>query len=224
MTILQRAEQFFKITFPCTESQLKSAFRAAAKKLHSDVGGTDEAFIEMKRIYDSLLGAPEILSGHTIQDRTFSGELLSDLGLGLGPTVNGRDCPRCEHRGYTVSQESKFQSCVDCNGSGAIFICRSCQGTGQYVNPVKRKVPCRACGAKGFRAVESRFGIFQRIPNGAVYCRTCIGTGHTKKLLEIFTYFTCGECNGAGEIKIYNPVILKGSLSQKQRKTQANSV
>lgn len=219
------ALKHFNLQLPCTQDMLKSAFRATAKRLHSDVGGTDAAFVEMKAVYDQLCAAPGILVD-VIDDRerTFEGVLLSELGLGLGPTVNGRDCPRCERKGYTTTQYSYPEKCKRCNGHGDIMICRACHGSGQYTNPVGRKVPCRRCNAKGFWPApkinpRNYWDVFMRRAPGAQGCPDCHATGQTQVMVNKFTYYKCGECNGTGEIKIYNPVILKNGLgNQRQRK------
>lgn len=229
----QLAYQHFNLELPCTQDGLKSAYRIAAKKLHSDTGGTDALFIEMKKAYDLLCAAPEVitlsvLNSNGFVDRramTFEGDLLSSLGLGLGPTINGKDCPRCDRKGFTTISKSYPEICTKCKGHGDIILCRACKGSGQYTNPVNRKVPCRQCDAKGYRpspriTLVDWFGIrgFKRAM-GAIDCPDCGATGKTQKIIKQFTHYRCGDCNGTGEIKIYNPVIMKNGLyTQKQRK------
>lgn len=217
MTLQDTARRYFAIDLPCTEAMLKSAFRSAAKRLHTDTGGDKDAFIAMKAAYDQLCESPSVVTDHVdTRARTFQGDLLSDLGLGLG-MVNGKDCPQCDHKGYTVSQQLEFDTCPHCEGCGDVFFCQACRGTGQYTNPVGRKVPCRACHARGTRPAP-RVG-FWMPARGARACPKCLGTGRVGKPTQKFTYYRCGECNGTGEIKIYNPVLLKnGLMTQRQRK------
>lgn len=217
------AWRFFGLVLPCTEDELKSAYRRAAKKLHTDVGGSKEAFIAMKDAYDALSKAPEILMmcHEDKRDRTTRGDLLSSLGLGLGPTINGRDCPSCDRKGYRTTQEIGYTKCSKCDGHGDIMLCRACYGSGLYTNPVNRKVPCRRCNAQGFRpSPKVKDSWTPSRARGAQGCPDCHATGRIEVSKPEFTYHTCGECNGTGEIKIYNPVILKGGLSQKQRREQ----
>src|SRR3990172_9352288 len=105
---------FFDLDFPCTQAQFKSAFRKAAKALHTDTSGqTQEKFVGMKDAYDVILETAKQVPGFFAADEgadpgsvpaflmTVDGTLLAGLGLGLGPTKNGTDCPDCQHKGYT---------------------------------------------------------------------------------------------------------------------------
>lgn len=180
----QLAKQVFNLELPTTLSMLKSAFRAAARKAHSDVGGSDEAFRQVKSAYDMLL--PLALVVDTAEQKVL--KTVNDIPLselGLGRKDNGSPCPRCESRGYTKSTydtaapylQFELRRCSDCNGSGR-FTLRS-----------GRKVVCKRC-----------YGI---------------GSCHTRQRytpkLETF-YFVCSGCEGTGEIKVFNPVIIKGAI------------
>lgn len=52
------AREYFDLSLPLKADELKSAFRAAAKRLHTDTSGderTKNKFIEMKSAYDFLV-------------------------------------------------------------------------------------------------------------------------------------------------------------------------
>jgi len=219
--LAQLAFEHFGLVLPCTQADLKSAFRTAAKKLHSDIGGTDKDFVEMKLVYDKLCKEPEIISLNEAKEKyTEEGFLLSELGLGLG-NVNGRDCENCSRKGYITIHRTVEIKCDLCNGFRYIHQCRACL-KGVYTNPVGRKVPCNRCNAKGFAPAPptriSSWGL-PIPPYGADICFQCYGCGTMHQKTAKVTHHRCGDCNGTGEIKIYNPVIMKSGLySQKQRK------
>jgi hypothetical protein len=168
------AHKYFQVQLPVMSIVLKSAFRRAAKELHTDTGGDKQAFIEMKATYDRIQEMGLVMEtdasvpkGAWKLLRTQDGTPLNELGLGLGPTTNGKDCVECGGKGYRTFHHQSYVTCK-C-GWG----CAKCSFRGRY--PVGDPSP---------------------------------------------RYMTCGGCNGAGEIKIYNPVILKGAMSQAQRKRQ----
>lgn len=178
MDLQQGARKYFNVELPVLSAVLKSAFRSASRRFHPDMGGTDEQFKEMKRVYDAIQDAGLLVQSSKDMNqagarllRTVDGTLLSDLGLGLGPTTNGRDCDTCSGFGYR-----------------------------SWTEPIRRMVQCNRCAGRG--------------------CWKCWNTGREEKTVGQSTikYARCGTCNGTGEIKIYNPVILKGSIPQSQRK------
>jgi DnaJ-class molecular chaperone len=224
MNLEIQAQRYFNIQLPITESILKSAFRRASRELHPDTGGDHERFVEMKRTYDAILKANLVLAddGATIVDsilRTVDGTPLTDLGLGLGPNTNGRDCETCDHRGWHKHEERKSADCKVCDGSGVTYFCFACRGSGKFTLRSDRQVECRDCRGNGVRAAHRPVWGWVSIPRNARACKNCLGTGKsfTQEVHRTW-YSRCGSCNGAGEIKIYNPVILKGTMSQAQRK------
>jgi DnaJ-class molecular chaperone len=184
---------------------LKKAFRAAAKKTHSDLTqkDTDGEFIKVKACYDALVNVAEtdgaVPEGSVSLGMTTDGTPLFELGLGLGPMKNGRDCSRCDHKGYTEEKGIEWS------------FCNACRGTGE----VPLEVPCRYC----------RKGKFRQKSGQVVDCNACRGTGKFKTTQQCWcavgsgfrrsaktTYRKCYECKGTGEIEILNPVIPKGRL------------
>jgi len=211
---LALAKKFFKLDLPCSVGDFKKAYRQASKELHPDVGGNGKDFQEMKTAYDTLMGLygksmgvfkeKEIDSNSV---RAVEGTSLIDLGQGLGPTINGKDCPVCEHRGYTVEFGRKWSFCDFCDDDGRApqeWPCRACKGTGKFTQKhIQRAVDCRICGGTG---------IFKH-PYHKRLCPKCRGTKTIwGKDENSPIYKICGDCGGKGEIPIWNPVIPKGRL------------
>jgi DnaJ-class molecular chaperone len=215
-TILALAEKHFGLKPPFNKEVLKKAFRNAAKSLHTDVAGetaNDELFSEMKRTYDSIHELSKSLNrifsnGESKEPiTTIDGTHLWELGLGLGPTVNGRDCEECEHQGYLKRFGKQKEYCTNCDDNGIVpreFPCRVCSGSGKFTQArTKRVVDCRVCKGSG---------IFKH-SHQKQWCPECSGTKMRLVESEIEVYFEkCTRCSGTGEIKIYNPVIPKGRL------------
>jgi len=128
---------------------------------------------------------------------------ISKLGKGLGPDQNGKDCLDCEGKGYTKKEIDIYEEteCTVCEGSGVIKTkpCKFCKD-GKFELKSGKIVDCRACKGKG--------SYYLKYTND---CPTCKGkgkksnkTGEKKEVLD-----KCSECNGCGEIPIFNPVIDK---------------
>ncbi|KKU47252.1 hypothetical protein A3E96_00845 [Candidatus Uhrbacteria bacterium RIFCSPHIGHO2_12_FULL_46_13] len=210
------AQQFFSLGLPCSLQDLKTAFRKKAKQLHTDTSGGDTkaAFVTMKEAYDFLVSLKETMSGVFAENgsgtkkfaTTVEGLPLTELGLGLGPTTNGRDCPDCGRAGYTKDFGNAFTVCEKCDKRGTIpraYACRYCEGTGRFVQArSRREVSCRACGGSG------RF----KDPRQRQLCPHCLGTKTIWGKPDTVFYRKCWKCHGTGEIQVFNPVIIKGSL------------
>jgi hypothetical protein len=113
---------------------------------------------------------------------TVDGIELSSLGLGLGPTTNGKDCENCNGMGYEVNHGYNYKVCRGCNG-GRVW----------YKDWRSGRDAVRDCFiCRGSATV--------RIPGDEYYNR-------------------CLTCDGCGEIIIFNPVLLKGSLMSKSELT-----
>jgi len=199
--------QFFGVALPLTRDELKSQFRSACKRLHTDTSGSDtkDKFIAMKAFYDQLCdqnpswafsdgGKKEIL--------TTSGDRLSDLGLGMPPNKNGRDCTDCNHKGYQEREVGGVERCSWCMMGWAYSQpCRRCKGTGKFSNKAGKVVgECFNCKGSGIHQC-----------NSVTRCAVCKGQGY-KIVPTGVEYVVCASCQGVGEIEIYNPVIPKGRL------------
>lgn len=162
------------LTYPTTHDELKSAYRAACRRVHPDAGGSHADFIRLQYEYDRVKSDPSKFrdGAATLELRTIDGIPLVELGLGLGPSVNGRDCTECKHVGYKEYRRS-------------------------------RRVRCPWVS----RSMSLRSGDWHQ-----VWCR-CGGTGFiTEYRPDEKDYHRCSRCNGTGEVAMFNPVVIKGSL------------
>lgn len=66
MNLYDLARQHFGLDLPCTEDALKSAYRIAAKQLHTDLGGNKDAFIA----FDELENGAVVCVEHILGERT----------------------------------------------------------------------------------------------------------------------------------------------------------
>jgi hypothetical protein len=112
--------QFFGRPLPMTHDEMKSAYRAACKRLHPDVAEVpmvyaEELFKQMNGFYQSIQNKPWAFSDAIAVAKTTTGELLTELGLGLGPLKNGRDCEGCQHKGYTEHIPEGWVRCTWCD-------------------------------------------------------------------------------------------------------------
>ncbi len=180
----------FELEFPPTEVELKSKYRTLSKERHPDTGGSHKAFVELKEAYDMLLGYAT--EAKKYQDRTSQGDLLVDLGKGLGPTTNGAHCKDCNSLGYIQKMRvtSYTQTpCLRCQ-----IQCGRCAGRGKL-----KATLCPECAGTGtFRLLS--------------HCFACLTVGYLSKPVYTPVYLTCSLCEGTGEIQIMNPVLPKGAV------------
>ena len=157
MTLEQLSKKYFGLPLPCDKAALKHAFRAAAKRLHTDTSGADTkaAFIEMKEAYDLLLMCPGALAGG---EKDFccteEGTPLSDLGLGLGHK-NGKPCEKCKGQGYYKTWDWVLKPtrpgavpCPTCARMQSSLGCSRCWGKFKRVQETIYKI-CAACQGHG---------------------------------------------------------------------------
>lgn len=203
----QLAALLLGVVLPVTAEELKQAYRIACKKLHTDTSGseaTKDRFIQMKQLYDQLTSLKLdwiFKDAATTELRTSMGTPLSELGLGLGPNKNGRDCEHCQHKGYTEQMIEGYQPCPWCFGGWTrTQPCRRCDGKGRYMRNGVDKGECFGCKGSGT----------YRSPS-LIRCQVCRGTGG-KYVPAGTAYHVCYYCQGTGEIEIFNPVIPKGRL------------
>lgn len=209
----------FALHAPVAFENVKKRYREESKKLHPDAGGSEEAFKalvgafdELRHLYQSGSHLFDAEPGNTSSEprmprKTIDDTPLSELGLGLGPTTNGRDCPECEHRGYTVTKEHGRAECESCGGLGTQpreYACRACGGSGKFRQRLGAVVNCRKCNGTG------RF----KHPHHEEWCKNCGGLGKTRgpAVTRIYVH-KCWSCKGTGEIEVLNPVLPKGRLA-----------
>jgi DnaJ-class molecular chaperone len=150
---------------PYTQEELKHAYFTAARKHHPDTGGSTKAFIEVKDAYERLLPT---CSGASKSDATTSeGDLISDLGKGLGELVNSWVCKDCSGKGWIARAHYSY-------GSGT---CPVCDGRGEVETVVPGRFRyCRRCFGLGYlydRVVVETTTIIHT-------CRNCDGTGQIR--------------------------------------------
>lgn len=215
----------FSFEAPVAFEDVKKKYRQESKRLHPDVeGGSEEAFKALGGAFDNLkrlyqIGSrlfdaeplEEVVEGEPQPPKmprvTVDGTPLSELGLGLGPTTNGRECLHCEQRGYTITQEHAKGRCQKCTGSGRQpreYFCRPCSGTGKFTQRRSRRVvDCLGCNGTGKR----------QDPFLTEYCAVCHGSGKasTDRVAHIYA-MKCYDCNGTGETEVWNPVLPKGRI------------
>lgn len=207
------AFMYFGLILPTSEVELKKAYRKKAMETHPDRdGGNTELFKSVKAAYEKLsseyamaLGVIQIDGATMSIFKTITGESLATLGLGLGPTQNGIDCPDCNHLGYRTFHDSHWGTCMECFGSKYVpqkFACRSCSGRGKIVTIDNKSVSCLPCNGTGQVAHHSKKSI----------CPTCSGAGASYTRAGVAYHQICWRCSGTGEIPILNPVLPKGRL------------
>lgn len=199
------ANYWFGVSLPTTSVVLKKAYRSRCLEIHPDVGGDEREFKDMCKAYDYLTCSEAlsyVFEETEIEIRselsTISGVPLKDLGLGLGPTTNGKDCPRCDHKGYTENRGYGAKACPSC------CVCKRCKGSGYSLKTKSGKynIICLECNGSG--TVEP--SIFR-------YCEVCSATRRVEDKSEFSTsYRVCALCRGSGELPVFNPVLPKGAL------------
>lgn len=225
---IELLELHFGLSAPVAFEDIKKKYRKESKRLHPDSSSPDSsedafkalsgAFDGLKHLYQigSRLFDAEPMSDDAAEGEpqppkmpreTVNGTPLSELGLGLGPTTNGKECTECDSLGYKVVHEHGFGKCAKCEGHGyqpREFRCRACDGSGRFVQRRSlREVDCRVCQGTG---------IFKH-PFYTESCSACfgVGRGKTEKVVSIYI-LKCYTCKGTGETEVWNPVLPKGRL------------
>jgi DnaJ family protein A protein 2 len=204
------AKKYLGVDLPVCLEDLKKAFRKKCLKVHPDQGGSSKEFIELENAYKTVTFFGEVNGGVFICDdvgdshknsRTAEGTLLSELGLGLGPTTNGIECDNCSGNGYKEKTHHIYKRCTSCDGGTfvRVYKCNSCSGTGRFTQLKSRRiVDCLKCGGSG-----------KYVHKGT--CKICHGDGRLRRN-DGCSIYLCNECKGTGEIRIFNPVLQKGAL------------
>lgn len=143
-----RCAKVLGVDLPTDATTLKKAFRVIARKCHPDVGGDAEDFKKAKDAFDFLVSSSVLSDGTRRTDTTREGDLLINLGHGLGPRKNGKSCDTCNGAGYTGGfQKNMYSTCYRCGGSGEIEMFNPClpkwklQTANKRQRPPKKKKP-----------------------------------------------------------------------------------
>jgi len=216
--------EYFCLGDGFTRVDLLKAYRRLAFEKHPDTGGSEDEFDELQKRYEEAMNFANV--GNVDIDRTTSdGTKLSTLGKGLPLTISAKTCDVCGGNGYVEYRDirkTRSEHCKPCDGSGLLFYpCKKCDGSGKYGYG-----ECFLCGGSGRFYPKSKRPpvIFQRlnyIPGTKVLginCRVCGGYGtHDVASEYTYTYGVCKNCEGKGEVRIYNPVIPRGFLANTLR-------
>lgn len=160
--------------------EIRRAFREKARRLHPDVGGEQERFLELKRSYEYLCARHQPSTLKLVSERprtgnyflTFLDVTVVELALGATVTVVVPDrpvtCPHCE--GRRLDPAGRQETCPSCAGQGSItfshpkplqFKCPHCAGEGILLLD-----PCPTCRGRGQLSSEKEMTI--KIPWGAL--------------------------------------------------------
>ena len=217
---------------------LKKAYRFAATLVHPDKGGTEEQFNDIQSAFELLKSHCSNSEDAVYQEATIEGKPLSEFGKGYPITESARVCEGCEGRGYKEFFEKGYvtEECPKCKGDGAFWLpCKRCGGSGKFKNKYGKEVgECFLCGGSGkfyppykgrggsdffsvffdntvrmFRNIRTKDGVRSIRVN---CCKECSGNTYVRVLRdkEQKYYMKCQECDGIGEIKMWNPVIPRG--------------
>lgn len=201
---MKKTKEYMKliglVAYPFTKNELKRAYREAAKANHSDKGGDEERMKKVNEANEQLanLALSDVSehdknAEHTLQRIEMEEDMFK---------VYGR-CSICNGSGITVSIYHRRMHCENCSGNGfntKDIPCNRCKGTGKFTLKSGRVVSCLTC--KGT-------GIFKTVQRT---CSVCEGFGSVFEPYK--SEMHCSLCKGTGkvEVRVYNPVIRKGSI------------
>lgn len=165
---IQQKVAILGIKYPFTEEELKISFRKSAFENHPDKGGTREKFMQIKDAFEFLkefaVTKNQEVNGKI--QRTVEGDLLSELGNGLGDLINSKSCSNCHGNGYYSFIHREYKGgieCPLCYGTGTIgrksnrwwggmAICPQCGGIGKvsaYAKEITLYHTCINCKGTG---------------------------------------------------------------------------
>lgn len=227
----KEALDIFRLGEVPAKSRLKKLYRIKAKSAHPDHGGGIGDFLQLQEAFKVL---DAIAVDKDVVLTTVDGILLSDLGNGLGPMKNGKECSHCEGNGYTrVEIGEHWEPCRHCDGSGyhQVLMCKSCGGRGYFINPKteERVATCETCKGTGEYVLAHPVACKKCNPNGQGKLSAfewsyfnmfgVFPMGHRRyikgkiRVAEGIRYLRCDRCNGTGEVEMFNPVLPKGKLA-----------
>lgn len=214
---IEEASRIIDIKLPTTANALKSAFRRRSRQVHPD----HSIAVDAKTQFQALAAAYEFVQlqrdwilcddgSANSPAQCVDGTLLSDLGQGLGATVNGRPCEPCSGKGFQSYHDDLFAytPCKDCRTRWLTvfravieYRCRRCGGDGNFKRHGKAIGPCKGCSGNGWIKAKT----------SSNHCVTCKGAGKIKNE-GMLLHNKCSNCKGTGELLVFNPVIPKGLL------------
>ncbi len=195
--IIEKQAKVLGITYPFTSSELKYAFTQLAFKHHPDKGGDQKQFIAVKDAFEFLKTFAVNVKAHTAKV-TAEGDLISNLGKGLGDLVNQKPCSKCHGNGYLNKQHTDYtyiHRCPECQGSGfkrwnICFMCLGTGGVGRKAHQITQLHTCYDCKGTGYTEITNpvlpKNKIFVKVPNNS--------TPHKKKYCECGARITGDKC------------------------------
>lgn len=233
----EEAAKFLGLDLPTELRLLKSAYRKRSLILHPDVGGSAAGFRDLEEAYRCLVDSPDVLKkcSDEIVQRTVCGRLLSELGGGYPLSVSAKMCSNCEGAGYRILREPRMKDCEACHGTGWKHLkCNRCGGTGDFKRGGKVVGKCYGCKGTGEfvphywaedkrererKQKKSPFHPFDygRQSPPSHYCNECDMAGRVYVKDEASYAVMCDECEGLGELKMFNPVLPRALLAEVRR-------
>lgn len=200
-----------------TESDIKKAFRAQARKYHPDVNKENDAASRFKEINEAyeVLSDPRKRStydrfGHTANGGAAGFDGFTDLGgfADIFETFFGAGGRRGSQHGPQRGSDLRYDMTI--TFEEAVFgvektieipvmtICERCTGSGS--EPGSQPTTCPRCHGSGElrRVQQSVFGQFVNV----VLCDTCNGEGQ-------IVATPCSECRGQGRVRSTKKLVVK---------------
>jgi DnaJ-class molecular chaperone len=204
----QEALDWFGLSYPFSEIQLKTAFRDALKKHHPDLnnGSKESEELTKKTIYlHERIANLAISNGDTSQTE------IEDIPEDNDLFKLWETCPQCHGTKYQKESmlTNKRGVCPICKGTGNRLVkCKACDGTGKFKQRnTGRIVDCLKCKGTGVYTFKRKSPL--DFKNSCFYCS---GLGTFPMFEE--KVIKCSKCNGLGkvEMNMFNPVIRKGAV------------
>jgi DnaJ-class molecular chaperone len=158
--IIEKQSELLGITYPFINGELRSAFTKLAFIHHPDKGGDAKQFIIIKEAYDFLKAFAIDIKDNKNTKTTAEGDLLSNLGKGLGDLVNQKPCSQCNGKGWESKTHYKYtyeRECSNCKGTGYVgkyfnvcFWCFGTGGIGRHEKKVEQIHTCYKCKGTGY--------------------------------------------------------------------------
>lgn len=166
------AMQIMILEFPTDAGTLKRPRRSLAHQYHPDHReGDDTDFKRLSEAYAYIKEHAELFiesESSEYEIHMIDGTPLCELGLGLGPTTNGKPCDECAGLGHRPTLQPVRVPCGACENGWVDLHAAYPKAHGEGA-----KRCCFCCLGLG-RRYESR-------PQGArMFCPTCRGTGEIK--------------------------------------------
>ena len=170
------------------------------------------------------------------------GWTLDEYGQGYPISEPAKTCEKCEGKGWwsymgerrvedteaANSNDAQGQKCSKCLGYGLFsYPCKRCGGTGKYKAKNGKVVgECYGCKGTGRFFPKPKREYQKHVKGGrtGIRCGACFGDGYVRndifnlffgikfKTVKERVYARCPECKGAGEVKMWNPVLPRGYL------------